>query len=139
MEELEAIQGTGSEGRVTKKDMMSHLSNRGGSTAASTPAPAKPEPKPVSAPTYNVSASSHEPHPAFKSVTGGYDIVEMDRMRKLIADHMVMSKQTSPHVTSFVEADVTNMVRWREANKAELSDQLKYLSDQKVEILKSIN
>ena len=54
-----------------------------------------------------------------KSVTtsGNVDIVEMDRMRKLIADHMVMSKQTSPHVTSFVEADVTNLVQWREKNK----------------------
>ena len=119
MEELEAIQGTGSEGRVTKKDMMSHLSNRGGSTTAPAPTatPAKPEPKPVSAPTYNVSASSHEPHPAFKSVTGGYDIVEMDRMRKLIAKHMVDSVHTSPHVTSFVEADVTAMVQWRNKNK----------------------
>ena len=52
-----------------------------------------------------------------KSVDGAYDIVEMDRMRKMIADHMVRSVQTSPHVTSFVEADVTNMVMWRNANK----------------------
>ena len=118
MEELEAIQGTGSEGRVTKKDMMSHLSNRGGSKAiAPAAAPVKSEPKPVSAPTYHVRASSHEPHPAFKSVTGGYDIVEMDRMRKLIAKHMVDSVHTSPHVTSFVEADVTAMVQWRNKNK----------------------
>ena len=49
---------------------------------------------------------------------GAHDIVEMDRMRKMIADHMVRSVQTSPHVTSFVEADVTNLVQWRNANKA---------------------
>jgi 2-oxoglutarate dehydrogenase E2 component (dihydrolipoamide succinyltransferase) len=51
------------------------------------------------------------------SVSGGDEIIEMDRMRKLIADHMVMSKQTSAHVTSFVEADVTNLVQWRDRIK----------------------
>ena len=120
MEELEAIQGSGSEGRVTKKDMMAYLANRGAALAeasASVASASKPELKPVSAPTYNVSSSSHEPHPAFKSVTGGYDIVEMDRMRKLISKHMVDSVHTSPHVTSFVEADVTAMVQWRNKNK----------------------
>jgi 2-oxoglutarate dehydrogenase E2 component (dihydrolipoamide succinyltransferase) len=55
--------------------------------------------------------------PAGKSVSGGDEIIEMDRMRRLIADHMVMSKHTSPHVTSFVEADVTNLVMWREGIK----------------------
>ena len=120
MEELEAIQGSGSEGRVTKKDMMAYIANRGTAlTKSSAPvaSTSRPEPKPVSAPTYNVSSSSHEPHPAFKSVTGGYDIVEMDRMRKLISKHMVDSVHTSPHVTSFVEADVTVMVQWRNKNK----------------------
>ena len=124
MDELEAIQGTGSEGRVTKKDMLAYVASRGSApasapakaaaatTPASAPAPAKP-----AAPAYNVSASSHEPHPAFKSVTGGYDIVEMDRMRKLISKHMVDSVHTSPHVTSFVEADVTSLVQWRNKNK----------------------
>ena len=124
MDELEAIQGTGSEGRVTKKDMLAYVASRGSApasapakaaaatTPASAPAPAKP-----AAPAYNVSASSHEPHPAFKSVTGGYDIVEMDRMRKLISKHMVDSVHTSPHVTSFVEADVTSLVHWRNKNK----------------------
>lgn len=120
MEELEAIQGSGSEGRVTKKDMMAYLAYRDTALAkasASVASASKPEPKPVSAPTYNVSSSSHEPHPVFKSVTGGYDIVEMDRMRKLISEHMVDSVHTSPHVTSFVEADVTAMVQWRNKNK----------------------
>ena len=51
------------------------------------------------------------------SLSGGDEIIEMDRMRKLIADHMVMSKQVSPHVTSYVEADVTNLFKWREKNK----------------------
>ena len=59
-----------------------------------------------------------------KSVDGAYDIVEMDRMRKMIADHMVRSVQTSPHVTSFVEADVTNMVMWRSANKGVFQESL---------------
>ena len=118
MEELESITGSGSEGRVTKKDILAYVANRGSASAptaaasTSAPAPAKP-----AAPKYNVSASSHEPHPAFKSVTGGYDIVEMDRMRKLISKHMVDSVHTSPHVTSFVEADVTAMVQWRNKNK----------------------
>ena len=116
MAELEQVPGTGSEGRVTKKDILAYLSARsqGGETAtapvsapSSAPAPAPtPAPKPVQAPPV-----------VAKSVDGAYDIVEMDRMRKMIADHMVRSVQTSPHVTSFVEADVTNLVMWRNANK----------------------
>ena len=117
MDELESISGSGSEGRVTKKDILAYLANRGGAPFAAASKPAKSEPKPAQAPTYNVSATSHEPHPAFKSVSGGYDIVEMDRMRKLISKHMVDSVHTSPHVTSFVEADVTAMVLWRNKNK----------------------
>ncbi len=118
MDELEAIQGTGSEGRVTKKDILVYVASRGTvpANAVSTPASAQPASQSV-APAYNVSASSHEPHPAFKSVTGGYDIVEMDRMRKLISKHMVDSVHTSPHVTSFVESDVTSLVQWRNKNK----------------------
>ena len=118
MAELEQVPGTGSEGRVTKKDILAYLSARsqGGATTpapvsapslAPAPAPAPtPAPKPVQAPPV-----------VAKSVDGAYDIVEMDRMRKMIADHMVRSVQTSPHVTSFVEADVTNLVMWRNANK----------------------
>jgi 2-oxoglutarate dehydrogenase E2 component (dihydrolipoamide succinyltransferase) len=121
MEDLEAISGTGSEGRVTKKDILAHVATRGTTQAApaasaSPVKTSKPTPKPV-APAYKVSHTSFDPHPAFKSVSGGYDIVEMDRMRKLIANHMVDSVQTSPHVTSFVEADVTSLVMWRNKNK----------------------
>lgn len=119
MEELESISGTGSEGRVTKKDILAYVENRGAAIVSSAPAAT---PKPVatakpSAPVVNVTESSHEPHPSFKSISGGYDIVEMDRMRKLISKHMVDSVHTSPHVTSFVEADVTAMVQWRTKNK----------------------
>jgi 2-oxoglutarate dehydrogenase E2 component (dihydrolipoamide succinyltransferase) len=102
--ELDAISGSGREGRVTKKDVIAYLDQRQSPAAAaiSTTPPAKP-----------ATASTV---PAV-SVSGNVEIIEMDRMRKLIADHMVMSKQTSPHVTSFVEVDVTHMVQWREQNK----------------------
>ncbi|TNE62135.1 MAG: 2-oxo acid dehydrogenase subunit E2 [Bacteroidetes bacterium] len=106
--ELDTIPGTGMEGRVTKKDMLAYLNNR---TAATTPATAPAQP---ATPPPAVSV----PQPA-TSVSGNVEIVEMDRMRKLIADHMVMSKHTSPHVTSFVEADVTNLVNWRNRVKGE--------------------
>ena len=122
MAELEAIQGTGSEGRVTKKDILAHIANRGvPSAAAATPAPTPaPTPRAVEpsvSSTPSAPSSSTSGHSAATSVSGAYDIVEMDRMRKMIADHMVRSVATSPHVTSFVEADVTNMVLWRNANK----------------------
>ena len=107
MAELEAVPGTGSEGRVTKKDILAYIGTRGvASVVAPAPSPASsPAPAPVAA------------SAAAKSMGGDHDIVEMDRMRKMIADHMVRSVQTSPHVTSFVEADVTNLVLWRNANK----------------------
>ncbi len=98
--ELDTIPGSGQDGRVTKKDMLAYVAHRQGSgqTAAAPVAPAV--------------ATMAKTAPAV-SVGGNVEIVEMDRMRKLIADHMVMSKQTSPHVTSFVEVDVTDMVNWR--------------------------
>ena len=103
MQELDSIPGTGKEGRVTKDDLMNWLSNRKpGQPAASAP---------TSAPTKAIPVA-----PAV-SMNAGDEIIEMDRMRKLIADHMVMSKAVSPHVTSFVEVDVTNMVLWRERVK----------------------
>ncbi|MCH2084434.1 MAG: 2-oxo acid dehydrogenase subunit E2 [Saprospiraceae bacterium] len=112
--ELDQIQGSGLQGRVTKKDILSYIENRtttnGTSVAPSTPHPAVTTPPPTPKVPSTPSA------PAI-SVNGNTEIVEMDRMRKLIADHMVMSKQTSPHVTSFVEADVTNLVNWRNKNK----------------------
>ena len=110
IEELDSIQGSGKEGRVTKTDLLNYLNNKIQPTtspkpsASPTPAPA---PKPVSSP------------PPTVSMSGDKEIIEMDRMRKLIADHMVMSKQTSPHVTSFVEADVTTLVNWRNRIKSD--------------------
>lgn len=106
--ELDKVPGTGKDGRVTKDDLMDYLKKRGSAPAVSEKAE---EPK-VSAPVSRPAA------PAVSSAPGD-EIVEMDRMRRLIADHMVMSKQVSPHVTSFIEVDVTNMVKWREKVKDE--------------------
>jgi 2-oxoglutarate dehydrogenase E2 component (dihydrolipoamide succinyltransferase) len=122
MAELEQVSGSGSEGRVTKKDILAYVAQRSGApAAASAPAPAPAAVAPAApAPSAPVPAAKPAPAPAAPAVTsldGAYDIVEMDRMRKMIADHMVRSVQTSPHVTSFVEADVTNLVMWRNANK----------------------
>ncbi len=113
MAELERIPGTGNEGRVTKKDILAWVANR-----SSMPAPvAAPAQAPVAAPVVAAPVAT-APAPAAPSVVGGnVEIIEMDRMRKLIADHMVRSKATSPHVTSFTEADVTNIVKWREKMK----------------------
>ncbi|HQW00815.1 MAG TPA: dihydrolipoamide acetyltransferase family protein, partial [Bacteroidia bacterium] len=84
-----------------------HLTSRGSQPATAAPA-AQPSAPAKDKPAYSSPAVS---------VSGNVEIIEMDRMRKLIADHMVMSKQTSPHVTSYVEADVTNMVKWRDKVK----------------------
>lgn len=113
MEELEQISGTGSEGRVTKKDMLAYLLSRVSRSSVSN-IPVKEK---SSKPSQVISESSMDAHPSFKSISGGYEVVEMDRMRKLIAKHMVDSVHTSPHVTSFVEADVTSLVLWRNKNK----------------------
>lgn len=115
--ELEQIEGSGAHGRVTKKDMLAYLEQR------------TSQPQPVAAPVAKAApavapkaAPAAAPTPQFKQPpvdrSGNVEIVEMDRMRRLIADHMVMSKHVSPHVTSFVEADVTNIVMWRKKNKA---------------------
>jgi 2-oxoglutarate dehydrogenase E2 component (dihydrolipoamide succinyltransferase) len=116
MSELENIPGTGSEGRVTKKDILAYVQNRGAAPAVSTPAatPAIEVKETKAAPAVAAPAVHQAPKIAMMP---GDEIIEMDRMRKLIADHMVMSKHVSPHVTSFVEADVTNMVVWREKAK----------------------
>lgn len=106
--ELEQVAGTGQQGRVTKKDILSYVENR--QTQAPSSTLQTPSPKPET-------PSSHPP--IFPSSAGNVEIIEMDRMRRLIADHMVLSKHTSPHVTSFVEVDVTNLVQWRERVKGE--------------------
>ncbi len=115
--ELDNIPGTGAEGRVTKKDILSFVEmKKSGNMAAPAPAVAA---TPAPAPTAPGAAPAAAPAPSKPavSVSGDVEIIEMDRMRKLIADHMVMSKQTSPHVTSYVEADVTNLVMWRDRVK----------------------
>lgn len=134
MSELELLPGSGSEGRVTKRDILDYVKNRvnGGGMApqpapaaapaspasAPAPAPAASAPAPAAATTTSSAPASVAPKPASEgSLTGNVEIVEMDRMRKLIAEHMVRSKHTSPHVTSFVEADMTNIVQWRERIK----------------------
>ncbi len=109
--ELDKIAGTGSNGRLTKQDLLAYLPTRGQQSSNQTIA--APEPIAVTKTSAPVAKSA----PAI-SLSGGDEIIEMDRMRKLIADHMVMSKQTSPHVTSYVEADVTNLVMWRNKIKS---------------------
>lgn len=104
MSELERIPGTGKDDRVTKSDILAYLQNRGAVTTQ-----AKVETPQVQAPV----VEKVTPVVQTASVSGGNEIVEMDRMRKLIADHMVMSKKTSPHVTSYVEVDMTPIVEWR--------------------------
>lgn len=110
MNELENIKGSGANNRLTKQDLLQHITNRGSQPAIA--APSSPQP---------IAQVPAKDKPAYSapaiSVSGNVEIIEMDRMRKLIADHMVMSKHTSPHVTSYVEADVTNMVKWREKVK----------------------
>ena len=112
---LETIPGTGAEGRVTKRDILAYM--QGNTTIASPAANVSAPASIASAPVVSAPVANSAPvAPAAKaavSLSGGDEVIEMDRMRKLIADHMVMSKHTSPHVTSFVEADVTNMVNWR--------------------------
>jgi len=94
--ELESIPGTGAEGRVTKKDILAYLQNRQPGSAGRATIPMIPA-----------------------SISAGDEIIQMDRMRKMIADRMVDSKRTAPHVTSFVEADLTNVVTWRNKMKGE--------------------
>jgi len=111
MLDLKSIGGSGKDGRVNKADISGNVENRGiGAPVAKAAAPAA-----TASPKDKVIGSTEKkPAPKPSIPVGPNDtIVEMDRMRKLIADHMVMSKQTSPHVTSYVEADVTNIVNWR--------------------------
>lgn len=116
MAELETIPGTGQDGRVSKKDILNYLSLKN-----------KPQSNVNSSKAETITILPNKPVETTTSTTsqaptiyqGNVEIIEMDRMRKLIAKHMVDSKQTSPHVTSFVECDVTNLVLWRERIKKE--------------------
>jgi 2-oxoglutarate dehydrogenase E2 component (dihydrolipoamide succinyltransferase) len=103
-ETLDALAGSGLDGRVTKKDILAFVKDGNNETKTGTAPISQPATKPA----------VNQPKEAPIVVPNGEDeIIEMDRMRRLIADHMVMSKQVSPHVTSYVEADVTNIVEWR--------------------------
>lgn len=133
MSELEKIPGTGNEGRVTKKDILQYVTDKkaGHAAPATSQQPAqeiKPAESEITRPAPQAIQKPAETTPAAAPVKtegqasasyGNAEIIEMDRMRKLIAKHMVNSKQTSPHVTSFAEADVTNMVLWRDKVKKE--------------------
>ena len=119
--ELDALPGSGKDGRVTKKDVIAYL--EGGRASAAAPAAATATaPAPVAAPA--PAAPKAPAATAAPSVvpSAGDEIIEMDRMRKLIADHMVNSVQTSPHVTSFVEADMTKIVLWRNKVKKDFQN-----------------
>jgi len=133
LNELQLINGTGNEGRVTKKDILNYIANKKAGVIAPQPATTQaniistaqtvPQSKPLDEiliehnqfVTHNTNTKFANPEDVI--LTGGTELKEMDRMRKLIAKHMVDSVQTSPHVTSFVEVDVTNMVVWREKVK----------------------
>ena len=131
LQELDTVQGTGMEGRVTKHDILGYISKRGNAPVISAqpviqhvpaPAPAAPivatpVPAPAPAPVQTYVAASANSGTLTK---WGQDVevIPMDRVRQIIADHMVRSKQTSPHVTSVGEADVTQLVNFREKNKS---------------------
>ena len=133
MTELESISGSGQSGRVTKKDILAYID--GGRTAAAPQQEVAAQPVAVSAP---AASTAGVITPALAPATDagflsqikpmavvpnpGDEIIEMDRMRKLIADHMVMSVHVSPHVTSYVEADVTDIVNWRNKVKKSFAD-----------------
>ncbi|PRD45455.1 dihydrolipoamide acetyltransferase family protein [Sphingobacterium haloxyli] len=111
--ELDSVRGTGAEGRVTKQDILDYIAKR--TTDYRGIGSPEESPKTTSAHvrTIPMEEKKQEREGVAKAVTPGDEIVEMDRMRRLIADHMVHSVKTSPHVASFVEADVTNLVNWR--------------------------
>lgn len=130
--ELDTIPGTGYQGRVSKKDIKSYIVRKqSGGTITAQPA-VKPSPQPVAsvapqpvttAPAQSSAKPAATPEvqrttPASGTFSAeGVEVKEMDRVRKVIADHMVMSKHTSPHVTNVVEVDVTKLVKWRDKNK----------------------
>ena len=136
MADLEYLPGTGNENRVTKKDILDYVAAgkkplaaqaAAPQPAAPTPAPATPEAPAPAAPAPSTpqaapaslqpASNNQQPSKAVPSISGGQELIEMDRMRKMIAQRMVDSKRIAPHVTSFVEADVTDIVNWRNANK----------------------
>lgn len=125
-EELDSIQGTGYEGRLSKKDIKDYIDKKkrgaSGDSKLSAPvaAPATSKPSVAAASSVSLKSSpavSVESKSSASATMPGVEVKEMDRVRRIIADHMVMSKKVSPHVTNVVEVDVTKLVRWREKNK----------------------
>ncbi|GFI00019.1 dihydrolipoamide acetyltransferase family protein [uncultured Phocaeicola sp.] len=119
-EELDRIQGTGYEGRLSKKDIKAYITRKEqGNIVLPKSAPASAQPAvSVSARTSPaVKSSASSLATSASGLQEGVEVKEMDRVRKMIADHMVMSKHTSPHVTNVVEVDVTQLVKWRDKNK----------------------
>ena len=129
-QELDAIPGTGYQGRLSKKDIKHYIAQKQKGTASMAVPKAAAQPvsvespkqQPVSQPAPQPALQSVAPQPAkpaavTSSSSEGVEVKEMDRVRKMIADHMVMSKHTSPHVTTLVEVDMTKLVKWREAHK----------------------
>jgi 2-oxoglutarate dehydrogenase E2 component (dihydrolipoamide succinyltransferase) len=119
LSELDSIKGSGQDGRVTKADILAYLPNRNKQTATANTATLAVQKTEVKSAGGSMGVPDNTvlvQRPAV-SVGAGDEIIEMDRMRKIIADNMVMSKHVSPHVTSFVEADVTNLVQWRDKVK----------------------
>ncbi|THU40029.1 2-oxo acid dehydrogenase subunit E2 [Niastella caeni] len=121
LSELENIAGTGNEGRVTKKDILQYVANKKAGITTAVPVQKTQETTPTILP--QVQQIQEPERHQIQTYSGNVEIIEMDRMRKLIADHMVRSKQTSAHVTSFTETDVTNMVQWRDKVKKEFEKQ----------------
>jgi 2-oxoglutarate dehydrogenase E2 component (dihydrolipoamide succinyltransferase) len=126
LRELENIGGTGNDGRVTKKDILNYLLHRNGNGNGNGNGMIDVQQpiKEIHTPPAYQSVQQTQPNPLSEKlaepvITGNVEIIEMDRMRKLISEHMTRSKATSAHVTSFAEADVTNLVLWREKNKKE--------------------
>ncbi len=118
MSDLEKIPGTGQDGRVSKKDILAYVANKG--TGSNEPVPTQTQQATVLPATATQQSTPTNQQTTYQTptvFTGNVEVIEMDRMRKLIAKHMVDSKHTSPHVTSFAECDVTNLVLWREKVK----------------------
>lgn len=121
IQELESIKGTGQDGRVTKADILAYVANPNKQPVAASTSTATPVTETKSTPTTTIAAGDNTVivnRPAV-SLMAGDEIVDMDRMRKIISDNMVVSKHVAPHVTSYVEADVTNLVMWRDKMKKE--------------------
>ncbi len=130
MGELDQLEGTGKNGRVTKRDILQYVEDKkaGKVAAPKEEAPAAAQPKPdgqkaAAASTVQSGPQPQAPEEPEVPIYEGDEVVEMDRMRKMISEHMVRSKRTSPHVTSFVEVDMTPIVQWRDSVKKDFEKQ----------------